>query len=151
MTRAALYRHYDKSERLLYVGVTRDPARRFAVHCVSKDWAHDVVTIRLEWFQSKTDAFDAERVAIASERPVYNFQHNGLKPTRFAAPARPVKHPELLKTIEDYCAARGMAKTVFGAASVGDLSLVKNISDGRECRRKTVARVLQYIETGGAA
>ena len=136
---------------MLYVGVTRDPARRFAIHCVSKDWAHDVATIRLEWFRSKTDAIDAERAAIISERPVYNFQHNGLKPTRFAAPTSPVKHSDFLETIADFCAARGMAKTMFGSLSVGDPSFVKNISDGRECRRKTVARVLQYIETGGAA
>jgi len=58
---------------------------------------------------------------------------------------------DLLAAVEAHLAKSGMSKTLFGTEAVGDPRFVSDLAAGRECRRKTVARVLQYIETGGAA
>ena len=34
----AVYRFYDEADRLLYVGISRNPAARWAQHAVEKKW-----------------------------------------------------------------------------------------------------------------
>jgi predicted GIY-YIG superfamily endonuclease len=68
---AWLYRIYS-GESLLYVGVSMQPDRRFTSHRSKKDWWHLVDAISLWWFPSREDAFAAERVVIASHRPLHN-------------------------------------------------------------------------------
>lgn len=145
MIRTALYRHFDGSDCLLYVGITRDPARRFAMHCATKGWVFDIATIRIEWLPTKEAALDAERRAIAIEGPRYNFQHISANRSRKAAPSSPVKHADLIAEIEAFCQEVGMAKTAFGDACMSDPSLVKNLRDGRELRGKTVRKLQQFI------
>lgn len=69
----AIYRAYDATDRLLYVGVTSNPVGRFSTHRHKKDWwRSQVVRIELEWLPSRTHAFAAEKVAIATENPIHN-------------------------------------------------------------------------------
>ena len=57
-------------------------------------------------------------------------------------------HLELSSVIEAHCAKSGVALSAFGRAATGDPSLYKDLMDGREPRRATVARVFDYILTG---
>lgn len=69
---AAVYRHFDASGRLLYIGCSMDPARRFGVHRCVAPWARQVANITLEWFDSREEAEAAEAAAIARENPPHN-------------------------------------------------------------------------------
>lgn len=64
-----------------------------------------------------------------------------------------MKHPytphlDLLALVEAHLSSSGMSKSAFGFASVGDPCFVDDLREGREPRRRTVARVMEYITTG---
>lgn len=69
--RTAIYRLYDKRERLLYVGVTTCPQTRFGSHSTS-DWWPSVVTREIIWMPTRRDAEYEEAHAIKSEWPMHN-------------------------------------------------------------------------------
>lgn len=74
----ALYRHFDQDGVLLYVGISVDPEERWKAHRYSRaEWAADSVRRVDDWFSSLVEAQAAERVAIKTERPKHNRQHNG--------------------------------------------------------------------------
>lgn len=145
MTRTALYRHYDATGALLYVGITQDPAKRFQAHKTQSDWTFDVVTIRIQWFQTRAAALYAEAKAVDADCPRYNYQHSGQKPARFSPPSRPARHPDIIADIEAVCEATGTHKTTFGALCMSDPSLFKNLCDGRELRGPSIAKIRGLI------
>jgi predicted GIY-YIG superfamily endonuclease len=67
----ALYRHYDEDGRLLYVGISLDVLKRIQQHRGSS-WSRDITYIAIEGYASREAAEAAERVAIETERPLYN-------------------------------------------------------------------------------
>jgi hypothetical protein len=68
-----LYRLFDASDALLYIGVTvRKPAERFNAHSRTRSWWSDVAAVQLTHFPGAWLALAAERSAIKAERPVYN-------------------------------------------------------------------------------
>jgi predicted GIY-YIG superfamily endonuclease len=73
--RTALYRLYDDEGRLLYVGITRDPEKRFAQHAATKYWWKWVKRRRVEWFDRRSSARAAEEMAIKVGNPDYNIEH----------------------------------------------------------------------------
>lgn len=75
--RTALYRLYDAEDRLLYIGITDSPRRRWAQHAAKQAdaWWPDVARKSVEWFASRTDAEAAEMRAIEQEGPPYNSHH----------------------------------------------------------------------------
>lgn len=75
-----LYRFYDRSDHLLYVGITNNPAARFKQHEHGKDWWDQVASITLERHESRQALMDAEREAIVAEQPAYNVVHNTKAP-----------------------------------------------------------------------
>jgi len=66
----AVYRMFDRTGGLLYVGVT-GRARRFDEHAV-KRWFPAVRHIALDWYATEAEARHVERVAIRTEEPRYN-------------------------------------------------------------------------------
>lgn len=72
----ALYRFFDASDVLLYVGITVDPSARFRKHRGDKPWWDDVDHIGIEKFESRELALEAERKAIREENPIHNVVHN---------------------------------------------------------------------------
>jgi hypothetical protein len=84
----ALYRFFDASGQLLYVGITNNPARRFTQHGVSRDWWHEVETIRMERHDDREAVLAAEKRAILAEGPRYNVKHNGGAPVTTETPER---------------------------------------------------------------
>lgn len=70
----ALYRLFGDAGELLYVGITNHPRARFRAHAKNRWWL-DVERIEVEWFDHRSPAEDAERVAIWQEHPRYNRQN----------------------------------------------------------------------------
>jgi hypothetical protein len=56
---------------------------------------------------------------------------------------------QLLPLIEKYLRARNVAPTRFGRDAVSDPRFVLDLRNGREPRRRTVSRVLAYIDDQG--
>ena len=69
-----LYRHFDKNNTLLYVGVSLSYASRLAQHRDHAHWFQEVDTVKIERFATRRDALDAEKRAVLSENPKCNIQ-----------------------------------------------------------------------------
>jgi hypothetical protein len=74
--RTMLYRFFDKSGRLLYVGVSSVGPGRWKEHSKGRSWWHEVVSSTIEHYPTRQLALLAERSAIRNERPIYNKVHN---------------------------------------------------------------------------
>ncbi len=73
-TDCALYRHFAADQTLLYVGISDDPFRRASQHrCV--EWSEQIAHMTVEWHPTRKSAEDAEKIAIATERPLHNKRH----------------------------------------------------------------------------
>lgn len=66
-----VYRAYDESDVLLYVGVTNSWGTRKYFH-VRKEWWPRVARVVIEPFMSRPYAEHGEAYAIATEAPLYN-------------------------------------------------------------------------------
>lgn len=71
---AHVYRAFDASGRLLYVGCTVELESRLKAHSSSAQWwlFHD--RVESEWFSSHDVALEAEAAAIHAEHPRWNMQ-----------------------------------------------------------------------------
>ena len=68
----ALYRCYNESEELIYVGIAVDPQRRWKHHASLTPWWPEVQRRSIEWHDDRRSALNAEAAAIVTESPVYN-------------------------------------------------------------------------------
>ncbi|MGY6019564.1 GntR family transcriptional regulator [Streptomyces spinosirectus] len=70
----ALYRFIDDSDRLLYVGITSNPAKRWADHrrYAATTWWPLAGRADVDWFDSRKDAAAAELRMIRTQAPLYN-------------------------------------------------------------------------------
>lgn len=62
--------------RALYIGVSKSALGRIGQHAASKPWWHKVQDATFEFYPNRLVAEYAEKVAIRTERPVYNVTHN---------------------------------------------------------------------------
>jgi predicted GIY-YIG superfamily endonuclease len=69
---ATLYRLFDASGVLLYVGISGRWATRLAQHAARQGWWDEVAKVTREPFESREDALAAEAAAIKREHPRYN-------------------------------------------------------------------------------
>jgi len=72
-----LYRHFDKDNNLLYVGVSLNALNRLAQHKQHAHWFNQINRVEIESFETRKEALEAEREAIYSEKP----KHNLMRPT----------------------------------------------------------------------
>jgi predicted GIY-YIG superfamily endonuclease len=80
--RNTLYRFYDDSGQLLYIGISMTPWERFRQHRADKPWWDEIATITKENHNSREEVLSAEKEAIKAERPMHNVQHNRAQATR---------------------------------------------------------------------
>lgn len=78
--RTALYHVYDAEGALLYVGISANPDVRWGQHSLTKPWWPEVADRRVQWYATRGEAADAERKAIAAERPRWNTRHAVWRP-----------------------------------------------------------------------
>lgn len=74
-----VYRAYDATGNLLYVGVTRSPATRQTWHRYNSLWFPDVTSVRMTGPLPAADARDLEFRLICDEAPLHNISG---RPTR---------------------------------------------------------------------
>lgn len=72
----ALYRWYDGTGLLLYVGISDALADRMKGHIRASSWMDFAATSTIERHPTRALALAAEESAIKTERPVFNHQHN---------------------------------------------------------------------------
>ena len=92
--RTALYRFYDASEKLLYVGITNDPWRRWRQHVQEKSWYPQIKHQAVTWYDSRIAAEVAEHVAIRCEHPRFNIA-GAVRPVEDEVPAEPAPPPPI--------------------------------------------------------
>jgi hypothetical protein len=63
MSKTALYRHFDASGQLLYVGISVSPFNRARQHNRASDWFASVVRIDIEWLDTRQAAEQAKAAA----------------------------------------------------------------------------------------
>jgi predicted GIY-YIG superfamily endonuclease len=73
---AVLYRCFDASGAVLYVGVTSQPWQRIAAHRSTSPFGSQIHRVDLCWFDSRAEALAAELAAIAEHRPIHNQADN---------------------------------------------------------------------------
>jgi len=71
-----LYRAYDDTGVLLYVGISYSIAGRTVQHESGSKWHELAVKITIERFNNRALAIEAEKQAIIKERPIYNKANN---------------------------------------------------------------------------
>lgn len=74
--KTAIYRHFDGDSALLYIGLSRNPLRRWEQHKAHALWFYEIARIEIEWFDSRGEAAHAEVEAIRKERPIFNTIYN---------------------------------------------------------------------------
>lgn len=112
-----LYRFLDADGVLLYVGITKNPPARFAQHEREKRWWSQIADIKLQHFASRRELLEAERIAIQSESPLHNIQHNSVVPYTTGRHYELTYHSDRYSFID----RRGNTRT-------GDLQLVYEVN-----------------------
>lgn len=70
--RTTLYRYFDNSGQLLYVGITGDNTKRQSQHRRNSFWFGEIVNATFEHFPTREEALTAEAEAIRKEKPLHN-------------------------------------------------------------------------------
>lgn len=70
-----VYRHYDASDRLIYVGCSGAPKTRNEQHRATTWWFDQVARSRYTVYPNREYALEMERQAIAAENPKWNIRH----------------------------------------------------------------------------
>ncbi len=70
-----VYRHFADDGALLYVGVSLSAVMRLYDHRQSKWWGK-IAKVTIEKYQTREEAFRAEKRAIIDEAPQYNLDRN---------------------------------------------------------------------------
>src|SRR5690606_5214433 len=71
----AVYRIYDASCELVYIGMGHEPDARVSAHRADKPWREHIATYEVTWHPNRADAFAAEAKLVKAERPRYNVVH----------------------------------------------------------------------------
>ena len=80
--RTAVYRFYDETGRLLYVGITADLFSRWRWHEKNATWWPDQQRIEVVWHDNRASADGEETLAIDVESPVHNSAKRGKTPQK---------------------------------------------------------------------
>lgn len=73
-----LYRAFDKSKNLLYIGISNSFYDRLRSHLAQAEWVELADHITFEHFYSREEVAEAEKRAIEKELPLFNKTHNPL-------------------------------------------------------------------------
>ena len=72
MDKTKLYRHFDKDNKLLYVGISYDFLKRTSQHRLKSGWWDNIANMTVESFRTRKEAEEAEYNAIIKEKPLHN-------------------------------------------------------------------------------
>lgn len=145
MTQTALYRHFDASGRLLYVGISLSAVQRLAQHA-SSDWSADIRRVDVEVYPTRDAALAAEAVAIRDERPEHN-----RRPRQHIAHLSMDNEPDILELRR----AKGWTQEQLAEHLGIDRSTVSRLENGmqrpRGALRKLIAQIAAVDDSKGGA
>lgn len=72
MSEPVVYRIFDATGRLIYIGATSNATQRLAYHRTQSWWWALADRVEVESHEDKASAHDAEWAAIAAEDPAFN-------------------------------------------------------------------------------
>jgi len=67
-----LYRHFDKNDKLLYIGISLSTVQRLGQHKHHSGWFKRIARVEIENYSTREEAVQAEREAIQKENPECN-------------------------------------------------------------------------------
>lgn len=71
-----LYRAFDESGSLLYVGISGKWSERLHAHEKTSEWMEKADWVKIERYPDRESVSAAEIEAIRTEKPIYNKEHN---------------------------------------------------------------------------
>lgn len=146
MTRTALYRHFDASGALLYVGISNQLGRRTDHHLKSSPWADQIASIAIEWHETRDAAELAERSAISYQKPLQNKQCQIAKPEHdMQVLQSDTARDALIKVIDEYALRAGMKPTTIGQYAVKNRRFYQNLITGSGYQVQVARRLLDWI------
>lgn len=103
----SLYRFFDASERLLYIGISSSLLVRLYSHYRTKEWMHEVRNITIENFADRDSLEIAERDAIKKEKPFRNVILNQKKERPLVVEAKQRQRDYFSFRINEYMESSG--------------------------------------------
>ncbi|MBB4893527.1 excinuclease UvrABC nuclease subunit [Streptomyces olivoverticillatus] len=82
---SAVYRLFDSTGQVLYIGMSRNPMARWGIHAEQHSWWPRVATYELAWYPTRQEAEAAEKAAIKAESPTCNVAHTPRQGQRIMA------------------------------------------------------------------
>lgn len=76
-----VYRIYNSSNELIYIGCTHHVPKRLNVHRQLMWWAPQIETVKADTYADRVSAHAAEKAAIYAENPKWNIRHRSLGQT----------------------------------------------------------------------
>jgi predicted GIY-YIG superfamily endonuclease len=71
-----LYRAFEGSDKLLYVGISGRWSERLHQHEKTSEWLERTDYVLIQRFDTREEVEKAEKLAIREEKPLYNKDHN---------------------------------------------------------------------------
>jgi predicted GIY-YIG superfamily endonuclease len=112
MEHTTLYRFFDKDDRLLYVGITKNYMTRLTNHIQSKNWIQQAVRCEFEHFDTREEASNAEIDAVQFENPIHNKQYASEREKHLAAIIKHLKGDEVADLDEMHLAFVASVKKI---------------------------------------
>lgn len=114
-----LYRHFDKNNSLLYVGITADPDRRTKQHRAGP-WGAAIARTTVKEYPTRIKAAIAELRAMESESPRYNRIPHGEQNCKLGVAVMfAVRVPrELLEQVDVVCKEKKINKSRFARGAL---------------------------------
>lgn len=120
MTKTSLYHHFDRSGRLLYVGISLCHIKRLAQHRNKAHWYWDIANVKVTHYPSRNAAERAERRAIRTQNPLHNLARPPARPIRAEVVEAMLNAPRPSPPRQGPPAPRKMAYLRLGEADDAD-------------------------------
>jgi predicted GIY-YIG superfamily endonuclease len=134
----AVYRFYNRDDRLLYVGISGNLTARWKSHAASKPWWRRVTRKTVVMYGSRGEALNEESRAILAEYPVHNIVRDTIpgrkekrapkppgRPAASSTPLGPPREsflfgPDILLHVDSYARERDLSRSEAVIELIGD-------------------------------
>jgi len=135
-----LYRHYNTTGILLYVGISISAIKRLSEHAVQSRWFNQIAVIKIEKFETREEAQLAEKQAIEQESPLFNIK---MVPRKVDVPF--VKSNRLLTFREVNAMIGSICKTAHPALNLARKGLIESVRINERTIRFNEASVHKFV------
>jgi excisionase family DNA binding protein len=135
----SLYRHFDKDGNLLYVGISINFLVRLSQHRDVSFWFSKIAEVKVEKFETRRMALEAETAAILKENPAHN-----LKRPKIESLIRAEINKE--KDIEEE--KENVRRGLFLTRKIVDVRPVYSLSEAAEAMKTSPPKIKQLIADG---